>query len=189
LVTGDRGVDVSNYTGPLTADRIAALQAWGCRFVVVQAITGQDGVSWTRQQCQAVLDAGMDLQGYVWAFPGENTLSVTNRLALFGAFPLSRLWLDVEQAGLTVQDVNLALGACDNWHGQHTGIYTGKWFFDQQGWSGQALWADRDLWHSSYDHVADAGAGFVPYGGWTRPAVKQYDNVGPIPDADVNVVA
>jgi GH25 family lysozyme M1 (1,4-beta-N-acetylmuramidase) len=172
------GVDVSNFQGELTQDTIASLKAQSCSFVVVQAITGADGVSYTRQQLQAAVSAGFEVQGYVWCFPGDTQASIEQRLHLFDGFPITQLWLDVEQAGVTVDDVNRVLPCCDAYIGGKTHIYTGKWFFDQMGWSGQALWSDRLLWDAHYDGDPDPDSNFASYGGWQRCEMKQYLSKG-----------
>jgi GH25 family lysozyme M1 (1,4-beta-N-acetylmuramidase) len=168
------GVDLSNFQGTLTQATIDSLKDQNCSFVIVQAITGLDGRSYTRQQLQAAVDAGLEVQGYIWCFPGDTESSLTGRLSMFDGFAITQLWLDVEQAGVSVQDVNRALAICDAHIGKKTHIYTGKWFFDQQGWSGQALWSDRLLWDAHYDGNPDPDANFQPYGGWDRCEIKQY---------------
>jgi hypothetical protein len=185
-------VDASNYTGAFTDQMMADLKAAGVKGIIVQAITGADGTSYTRQQCQMAVSHGFLLGGYVWCFPGENQASIDGRLAMFDGFPLAFLWADVEQTGTTVADVNLLLARCDAYTGQQTGVYTGKWFFDQQGWSGLTLWSNRPLWVSIYDGQANVLIGFVPFGGWTACVVKQYagsSSIGSVHMIDLDVAA
>ncbi len=162
-------MDASNYTGALTDSQCDDLLAAGVVGVIVQAITGLDGNSYTRQQLQKCVDKGLRIQGYVWCFPNAD---VSGRLSMFDGFGLEHLWLDVEQQGLTTANVQRDLDLCDSYTGGTTGVYTGKWFWDQMGWS--TLWSVRPLWDSNYDGVADPVVNFRPYGGWTHPTVKQY---------------
>lgn len=185
-------LDLSNYTRELTDGGVDDMLAAGFVGVIVQAITGNDGRSYTRQQLETARRRGLRLQGYVWCFPGASPDSMRARLALFNGYPLEGLWLDVEQVGVTVADVNRDLALCDQYMGWPVGLYSGKWFFDLQGWSHLSLWADRPLWDSDYNYVPEVGYGFRPYGGWTMPAMSQYEgtsNVGRVSEVDKNVMA
>lgn len=163
----------------------------GC---IVQAITGNDGRSYTRQQLDACVRNGLRIQGYVWSFPNASLSSINGRLSMFDGFPIERLWVDVEQAGLHQSDVDRDLAACDRYMGTWTrvGIYTGRWFWAQQGWLSLTRWADRALWDSNYTGIADVGSGFIPYGGWQWPKITQYrgtSSVGVVNQVDLNVSA
>lgn len=175
--------DLSNYTGDLTADKIAALKAVGVVGIIVQAVTGLDGLSYTRQQLHAANTNGLLIAGYVWCY---EALDVGDRLALFNGFTLESLWLDVETT-LSVGAVDRDLNLCDNHIEGLTGIYTGKWVFDMLGWSDQRLWSYRPLWVSIYDGVADLDAGFRSFGGWLGATIKQYQDTGPIAGVDMNI--
>lgn len=186
------GIDVSNYSGALSSGQVDDLKKAGYGLVIVQAITGLDGKSYTSQQLATCHGMFMRVQGYVWCFPNETAASVNSRLNMFNGFPLERIWLDVEQAGVTVKDVNLALSLCDLYMGNDTptGIYSGKWFFDAQKWTNRSFWANRPLWDSNYDGVADPDVNFRPYGGWDRCEIKQFrgtSTVAGIPNVDINV--
>lgn len=118
-----------------------------------------------------------------------------SRLFLFEGYDLEHLWLDVEQVGLKVADVDRDLATCDAYMGgKLTGIYSGRWFFSDQGWLGLTKWADqgRALWDSNYDQVPVVEANFRPYGGWTKPAIKQYrgtSSIGHVSQIDLDVAA
>lgn len=175
-VTPVQGVDVSNWQGALTSALITQLKGQGCRFFVVQAVTDNLGNSFTRQQLRAAADAGLEIEGYIWCFPGDTEASITSRLHLFDGFPIGRLWLDVEQVGVTVADVNLALSLGDAYIGGTTHIYSRQSFFVAQGWASQALWSNRLLWDAHYDGQPDVDANFQAYGGWEACELKQYQN-------------
>lgn len=161
---------------------------------IVQAITGADGRTFTRQQLTVLVRNGLRIQGYLWCFPGSTIASVQSRLAMFDGFTLEGLWLDVEQDGLVQSDVDRDLVLCDAYthRPKSTGIYSGHWFFVKQGWLTLTRWADRRLWESNYDDVADVAVHFTPYGGWTRPAIKQYmgtSSIGSVHQIDLDVMA
>jgi hypothetical protein len=187
--SGERWVDASNYTGVLTDRDCLELRDAGITGVIIQAITGLDGISYTRQQLNACVQNGLDIAGYVWCFPGSN---VASRLKMFDGFELAFLALDVEQAGLTRADVDRDLGLCDSYQWDTTWVYTGKWFFDQQGWSQHTWWSDRPLWNSLYDRTPVANDHFVPYHGWTSSVLEQWigtSQIGHVGGIDQNVFA
>src|SRR5882672_10576165 len=52
--------------------------------------------------------------------------------------------------------------------------------------------ADRLLWDANYDDVADTRLGYVPYGGWGYPTIKQFRGtmaVAGIGGLDLNVLS
>lgn len=184
-------VDASNYTGPLTPQGCADLKAAGYVGVIVQAITGNNGISYTRQQLTMARDNGLRLQGYVWCFPNTAKVSTTSRLSMFDGFELEYLWLDVEQAGLKQADVDRDLALCDQYFGGVTGIYSGRNVFLGNGWAGITKWSSRPLWNAYYDYVADVDEGFHPYAGWTSCLMKQYagsSSVGRVIEVDRNIM-
>ncbi len=206
-VTGEElWVDCSNYTGPLTDHGCADLKAAGYVGIIAQAITGLDGKTYTRQQLAAALRNGLRIAGYIWCFP---VASVSSRLLMFDGFPLEFLALDVEQAGLSIANVDRDLALCDEYMVAQgmvptglskdsfrllhpTIIYTARWFFAQQGWLGLTRWSERPLWEALYDGIPDVSVGFWPYGGWTKMTIKQWrgtSNVGEVQQVDLNVTA
>jgi hypothetical protein len=183
---------MSNWTGPLTDQGCMDLKANGYVGVIVQAITGLDGKSYTRQQLATAQRNGLRLAGYVWCFPGASTASIHSRLAMYDGYMLEFLYLDVEQAGLAIADVDRDLAECDRYTGRKAGIYTAHWFFQDQRWLSLTRWADRPLWEALYDGIPDAAVGFHPYGGWTKMAIKQWagtSSVGVVDQVDLNVTA
>jgi hypothetical protein len=129
------------------------------------------------------MEQRLRLQGYV--FPG----GLTEKLHMFDGAPIENLWLDVELP-ITEAGVDQGLLQCDAYLGGTTGIYSGKWFFDGQGWSYRGYWAGRPLWDADYNGVAVTQEGFVPYGGWTTCVIKQYrgtSNVGSVHQLDLDV--
>lgn len=190
VVHNERWADLSNYTGALTDQGCADLKAAGYVGVIVQAITGLDGRTYTRQQLTVAQRNALRLAGYGWCFPDAPESSMRGRLAMFDGFELEFLALDVEEAGTIVLDVERDLALCDAYIRGKAWMYSGKWFFDQQGWSHLSLWADHPLWDSNYDQIPDVDVGFRPYGGWTQAALKQFrgtSSVGSVNQIDLNV--
>jgi hypothetical protein len=166
-------VDLSNFQGPLTDAMVNDMRAQGVVGISSQAITGLDGRSYTRQQLSKAVEVGLRISGYIWNFPN---VDVSRRLSMFDGFDLEWLALDVEQAGVTVANVNRDLLLCDRYQGA-TEMYTARWFFQNQRWLGLKVWAARRLWNADYDDDgSDPAAGFVPFGGWTQPYMKQFSD-------------
>lgn len=177
-------VDASNYTGPLTDGQCQELKAAGVVGVIIQAITGLDNNSYTRQQLAACVRNGLLIAGYV--FPGD----LVTKLAMFNGYVLRSLWLDIELP-ISIGAVDSVLMQCDAYFGGLTGIYTGKWFFDQMWWSTLNLWSTRPLWDSNYDGDGNLLTDFRPYGGWTIPTIKQYagtSSIGNVHQIDLDVM-
>lgn len=165
-------------------------RAAGVYGFILQAITGLDGKTYTAQQCQMARDYGFELMGYIWTFPGESSASIDSRLYMFNGMPLRKLWADVEQKGTKPADITLILKRCDHYlPTQRTGVYTAKWFWDQERLP--SSWSDRDLWDANYDDLADPKVGFVPFGGWTWCVVKQFHgttDIGSLHQIDLDVM-
>lgn len=178
-------VDASNYTGPLSDQQCADLKAAGVVGVIVQAWP-----PYCAQQLDACRRNGLRIQGYYFVYPGDTKAGLRQRLTQLDGYAIEALWCDVEIAGLTESLVNTALLAGDAYTGKRTGVYSGKWFFDQQGWSHQSYWSGRPLWDSNYDGQPVLDANFRPYGGWTSCVIKQFrgtSDVGSVHEIDLDV--
>lgn len=167
-------IDASNWSKELTDEGCAGLKSAGVVGVIIQAITGNDGISYTRQQLDACRRNGLRIAGYCWCFPGDTRASIQSRLAMFDGYTLESLWLDVEQVGLHIADVTRDLAIMDLYFGRPVGVYTARWFWQQQGWLGWTAWSDRPLWTANYDSNPDTTVDFVPFGGWTSTVIKQF---------------
>lgn len=184
-------MDASNYSKMFTLQGIQDLKNAGVVGVIIQAVTGLDGNSYTRQQLSMCVDNGLRIAGYV--FPGY----LATKLDMFQGFDIEFLILDVELP-ISIDDVNASLAICDQYMAAHgrprlTSIYSGRWFFANMGWLGYTQWADegRALWDSNYDDTPMTRSDFRPYGGWAFPAVKQYHgttDVGHIHTVDLDVI-
>lgn len=183
--------DASNYTGPFDDQQMADLKNAGYVGVIIQAITGLDGKSYATQQLAVAARNGLRLAGYLWCFTASSAASVNNRLMMFDGYTLEFLALDAEAGSLSVADVDRDLTRCDAYWGGVTWLYSGKWFFDQQGWSNDSRWSTRPLWDAHYDGIADPDVNFVPYGGWTQCQAKQFQgtsSIGSLTEIDLNVI-
>jgi Glycosyl hydrolases family 25 len=171
-------IDVSNWQGQLLPEWFADWGGRGFGGLIVQAVTGTDGRSYTQQQLDMAMDCGWEVAAYVWCSPGDasDSAGIRSRLALLDPYAeeLVFLALDLEQAGTTPEDVQADLSLCDQYLKKETVIYTARWFFQQQGWAYMSYWSDRRLWDAQYDNEADVDQGFVPYGGWAERWIKQY---------------
>jgi len=182
-------VDISNYTGQITADQVSAWRDAGVGLVIVQAVDPPAGypAGCTKQQIQTLNQAGMPVDAYVFFWFDSDPGHIDNALALLEGLTIHRVWLDLEDVAAkgydqatTVAKVTDALQRCDNWSQAHnlplpTGIYTGSWYWTNSAYMGNTqAFNSRDLWSASYDFIADASQGFVAYGGWTQCTIKQH---------------
>jgi hypothetical protein len=181
-------VDISNYTGPITLDQVNAWREAGVGLVLVQAVDPPAGYppGVTRQQLEVLRDAVMPADAYVFFWFEADAGHVDRALTLLDGFPVRRVWLDLEDTAAqrfdqatTEAKVADALQRCDAWsqgRGLPTaGIYTGHWYWADPLYTGNTqAFADRLLWDSHYDFIADASQGFRAYGGWTECVIKQH---------------
>eukprot|EP00003_Mantamonas_plastica_P032799 TRINITY_DN908_c0_g1_i3.p3 TRINITY_DN908_c0_g1~~TRINITY_DN908_c0_g1_i3.p3 ORF type:complete len:108 (-),score=15.65 TRINITY_DN908_c0_g1_i3:46-369(-) len=58
-------------------------------------------------------------------------------------------------------------------HGAHIGVYTSESQWDPIFGSGFSAGSEYALWYAHYDGSQSFGD-FRPFGGWSRPAIKQY---------------
>lgn len=198
-------VDVSNYSDALTAENVEALKAADVGLVIAQAVDPPTPYppTKTRDQIQTCLDAGMPVDAYVWLWFDLDASDIQHKLSLLDGLSIRQLWLDVEDtaaskydAATCEQKVADALALCDAYSttsGQPCGLYTGYWFWTDRRYMGNTVaFASRELWDAHYDLIPDVAVGFVPYGGWTAPRVKQYQGssaLAGISGLDLNVLS
>jgi hypothetical protein len=155
--------------------------------VQVQAVNPppQYPPSATVQQLATLRTAGMAAEAYIYLWFDDVSL-VQSALQLLQGTAIRRIWLDIEDEAAkkynqadTEARVQQALNYCDTFGAglslARTGIYTGHWFWtDASYMANTQTFKDRLLWDAHYDNVADATQNFVPYGGWSSCAIKQY---------------
>jgi hypothetical protein len=182
-------VDISNYTGSITADQVSAWRDAGVGLVIVQAVDPPAGYppGRTGQQLRVLNQAGMPAEAYVFFWFDSDPSHVNRALALLEGVNVRRVWLDLEDVAAkgytqdqTEAKVTDALQSCDAWSTAHdlpsaTGIYTGAWYWTNALYMGNTqAFKTRDLWDAHYDYIPDAAQGFQSYGGWDSCKVKQH---------------
>ncbi len=206
-------IDASKYTSGLGVRSVDRWCGLGVRLVIVQAHPEGYGRETSLElirtlvahRCALHAD-GMPWDSYIYEYMADPdwTASALGTLDLAvgeGHVP-RELWLDVEDvdsergwpSAWRQQAVERDLDACDAWAEAHglppTGIYSGKWYWDQ--YMGSASFPGRELWDSNYDGQADAAVNFHPYGGWTEAAIKQYagtSTLGGVGGVDLDVLS
>lgn len=188
-------IDVSNFSGYLTPEIIAAWKAAGVTRVIVRASTERaNSIAIARQQMAACQEAGLELEGYVWLYwfrDLPSAVQIREALATCDGYPVRRLWLDCE--GDTVLDphemvavIAEAVMTCED-AGMLTGQYTRREWWrrvtdDSRDFAHLPLW-DCELGDPEL-------GGFVAYGGWPKRAMRQYEFDVPLgggPRVDLNV--
>jgi GH25 family lysozyme M1 (1,4-beta-N-acetylmuramidase) len=170
---GHLAIDVSSWSGEFTDAEAEACKALGCRLVIVNT-WGE----WCRQQAEMTLKHGMDLEFYTYMyFSVDPERRVADALEAVSGFPVRMFWLDYEDdpAGLrsheVVAHIRQAVAACERQR-LPVGIYTRRSWWEP--YTGSCTeFARLSLWDAFYDGVPDLTY-FRPYGGWTRPLIKQF---------------
>ena len=176
-----KAIDVSNWTGEISAEQARCLAAGGVGLVVC----GTQVREITRQQIAAAAGAGMRGEAYVilrWPQTADDASTgaqVRAALETIAGLPSGRLWIDCEQylslptppPARTVEHIHDAAAACD---GIACGIYTSRYWWRTVTGDTSAF-AHLPLWDARY--VAREGEPlppFEPYGGWTRAVMTQW---------------
>jgi len=172
---GYLAIDQSSWSGPFTDAEAEAAKAAGVRLVIVNT-WGE----WCRQQAEMTLKHGLDLEAYTYMYP---SLDAATRIrealdALYGFPPNGIFWLDEEDDDAAyysprevVAHIRQAVATCEA-KGLRPGIYTRRsWWEPYTGSCSE--FAHLPLWDARYDGVASFDY-FKPYGGWTRPLMKQF---------------
>lgn len=175
-------VDVSNYTGQLSQANLAAWKARGVDLVIVQAFPMSYATKYwnQRQQMDACQAAGMPFNNYIYDYLHDPTWR-DGCLAGLEGVPLkpAYVWADEEDTTASNMPLTKRVSAVAATltkiaaAGYQAGVYTGRWFW--VGYMGNTTaFKSYPLWDANYDGVPDPDLGFVPYGGWTHPTIKQY---------------
>lgn len=175
-------LDASKWGGDITREEAECFKAEGVDTVILAS--GPGGYSQNfKIQADDVVAAGLNLEVYAFLEWGSDPeWWIRQALVRTGDyFPLiKRFWVDVEDnhnpAPATLSErinyVQKALNTADAITNQHTGIYTGGWYWKR---SNQMANTDvfakqgRLLWNSFYDNDPDIDG--LPYGGWTEDTV------------------
>jgi hypothetical protein len=101
------------------------------------------------------------------------------------------IWFDIEQcngcwndAASNVAYIRRAVNQAVKM-GAHVGMYSseGEW---SATFGNDHSFTQFPLWYAHYDGVPNFNDGLYRFGGWTHPAMKQYNDRGPCFDVDVN---
>ena len=191
------GVDFSEYGGDLAPATAECWKQAGISFVIVQYSARME------QHLGILQAAGLEAEAYVYLYwdrsPWNQTpADRTNAALQLAAGRVSRLWLDAEDQTHPYNEAQLqdCVTVC-KLAGIPCGIYTGRWWWVPQTGNSQAF-AHLPLWHAEYvtndpqarlDLAPDPGDGFQPYGGWTRPTIRQFQGTSTLcgHSVDLNV--
>lgn len=168
-----KALDISVYSGNITASNVQGWQSQGFSHVVV----GTQNASIAKQQLTTLVAGGMTVDVYVFLyFSSSMTTQVQNALSIASGFPVGRIWLDIEAdpGSLDVQTIHAkiqeAVNACGT---MPVGIYTHQFWL--QHMEGSAAFSDLPLWYAHYDNVPTFDDWkTLAFGGWTMPTAKQY---------------
>jgi len=175
-------VDCSHWGGPLTDSEAECLKVNGYRRVIVNTSGGQ-----ARQQASTAKRHGLEVQAYVYLYwSGDvrgQVLRACNEVADLADF----MWLDAEDDPLgkapstIIFLIHEAVSACS----LEAGIYTRRdWWRRYTGRSEE--FKSMPLWDAYYDAVPSY-AYWTPYGGWEKPAMKQYGGTQEVCGQSVDV--
>lgn len=174
-------VDMSKWGGELTAAEAAAMRADGIRKVIVGTGNPAPGGAgqWSRQQADAAIKAGLDLEAYIYLYmAGSPEGQVQQAMNTMQGIDVGFWWLDAEDVSspqLTTGERITFLNRCISYLNSHEitdlGIYTGRWWWVPNMQNSSAF-AHLPLWNSWYDGDPDPD-GF-PYGGWFTSTVEQF---------------
>lgn len=168
-----RTMDVSSHQ---PADLTALIAETGATQVIVRMyqpgeLPSQDH---SHLQIESARQNGCRVGGYMWlyaAWDARQQIRDAVALARDCGLNLRYLWIDYEPYtdGTKPTGDQLAQAVSECWEqGVNPGIYSGKW-----------CWPDDDtffgipLWAAQYDGIESVD-NFIPFGGWTQCAAKQY---------------
>lgn len=185
-MTTKQVLDWSNYSGVPTDAQVANLIADGWDSVIL----GTQNPVITRQQYSALARNNLPVEAlYVfvyWTNADYGLLDAAMKLAREWGL---KVWLDCEWnltgypgTGTHAPSPPAILSMIHAYKTYlaetYQGIYTGRWWWPTYTADSHDF-ADDPLWHANYGPMPDTVfAGFLPYGGWTRPVIWQYNSEG-----------
>lgn len=166
-------IDISNYTGAISLDRVERWKALGAKRVVVGlqfplSLSYPPGIA-DRQLEALVVAGGLDIEVYFESTPIAVAWPLVARFAPY----IKRAWLACETGSgyETGEDIRRGLATLEALAlPRQAGIYTGAWWWVPN--IGTEPFKDRPLWVANYDRKQDLR--FSPFSGWTTAAMKQY---------------
>ena len=171
------GVDISMWELPMAQSEMDCFWASGVRHVVV----GTQVEDIAREQLAMAVSRGMSVDAYVYLYWDKDvTAQVQEAFKRVAGFPITRMWLDVEQspgglgANTLIADVQQGLDACNAHGGVGCGIYTGPGFWKSY-MNDTKSFANVPLWYAQYNYRTSLSDWSTEhFGGWAKPVAKQF---------------
>lgn len=170
--------DVSFWETPLAQSQMDCFWDSGVRHVVV----GTQVASIAQQQLAMAVARGMTVDAYVYLYWDRDIATqVAAAFDMVRGFPISTMWLDVEEASgaaalgknkLTAL-IRAGLDECKT-HGVGCGLYTSPGYWKTYLGDTSAL-ADAPLWYALYNKKRTLSDWSTErFGGWALPVAKQF---------------
>jgi hypothetical protein len=178
------GGDISEY---YSSGTFACCKNNGWDFVIVRSYCSYGGVDPNAPATLEQAAAGGIPYHDVYHFPcigvAASTQVADDYASVAGKFGM--MWFDIEtnpspNCGWSDQTTNCnfmgALIDAGRSHGIHMGIYASAYMWESI-MGGCTVGADNGvvLWYAHYDYTRSFGD-FSPFGGWTKPNIKQYND-------------
>ncbi|CAL6005844.1 Glycosyl_hydrolase family 25 protein [Hexamita inflata] len=181
-----RGFDVSYYQGAVSQDTFNCLHNNGYSFAIIQAQIGSTFNANAISDYQRAKAAGIQyIDFYIFPTTAKDARGqvrdTIQRLQNAGVMNGNMIWLDVESIDLFYPTyaqnqnyISAMLSEMSNMLGANrVGVYS-NWVQWQSivgnGWTGAQ---PHQIWYPHYDNW-QSFADFQPFGGWTKPSIKQY---------------
>lgn len=197
-----RALDVSEWGGDIEESRWKKAYDAGFRMVVVQAWGGGPVPggknAYCAQQLAAARKVGMMTAIYLIVPPDTTTrteflIQAAKEAAGSEYQHIRFVALDIEDSALRLLHPTNPKGRLDDAIShimdKPVVIYTSRHMWSKV-MRGMAGFERYPLWDAHYDEVAELDTNWVPYGGWTQCAMKQYKGTTLVPggiSADLNI--
>ena len=178
-------LDISNYSGTITASNVAQWKANGIELVIVglqypttfgQSLGYPEGVA--HQQIGMLIAGGIRVEVYAESFA---LADVWWRVSAYQPF-IERVWVAAEEDHVNEAWLDQELAFADSLNLiQRAGIYTGTWWWDWQPF--RLKYVNRPLWLADYDGI------LTPMDYWPNVTVWQHagsSNFGNVDMVDLN---
>ena len=159
----------------MTPEQVEAWKAAG----ITKAIVGAGYHDPAVQQIRACADGGLAVEVYrylFWGRPMHEQVEFALSIIEDSRIQVGRLWLDAEDAVIwSVDDMLVKLIEAKRTADKYMplGVYTRRDWWERH-LANTADFGCLPLWYASYDGLPNF-AGFQRFGGWHRPAMKQYE--------------
>ena len=170
-----RAIDVSVYSGEISADQWQKIKADGYELAIVGLFHGRTVNRFAGQQLSGAIQAGLEVAGYVliapwtgWTGPQQVAAGMAEAQAYKDK--LCFVAVDVEIDGVTEKMILDSLDAVEQLR-QRPIIYTGWWWWYGH-FNDSRTFSHIPLWTADYDDEANLDTRM--YGGWTKAVGKQY---------------